>query len=73
MISTCSTGAVRDPPEQSAAGRRPGRLQRAALVPARPDGSDPSCAYHDRWACPLAPPENRVDVPLRAGERAWHD
>ncbi|MFI5836426.1 DUF1684 domain-containing protein [Micromonospora sp. NPDC051300] len=34
---------------------------------------NPSCAYDDRWACPLAPPENRVDVPLRAGERAWHD
>ncbi|MCZ7438512.1 DUF1684 domain-containing protein [Micromonospora sp. WMMC241] len=33
---------------------------------------NPSCAYDDRWACPLAPPENRVDVPLRAGERAWH-
>ncbi|QLQ35120.1 DUF1684 domain-containing protein [Micromonospora robiginosa] len=34
---------------------------------------NPSCAYDDRWACPLAPPENRVDVPLRAGEQAWHD
>ncbi|MEU8369720.1 DUF1684 domain-containing protein [Micromonospora tulbaghiae] len=33
---------------------------------------NPSCAYDDRWACPLAPPENRVDVPLRAGERAYH-
>ncbi|MBQ1030970.1 DUF1684 domain-containing protein [Micromonospora sp. C97] len=34
---------------------------------------NPSCAYDDRWACPLAPPENRVDVPLRAGEMAYHD
>ena len=33
---------------------------------------NPSCAYDDRWACPLAPPENRVDVSLRAGERAYH-
>ncbi|WCN83578.1 DUF1684 domain-containing protein [Micromonospora sp. LH3U1] len=32
---------------------------------------NPSCAYDDRWACPLAPPENRVDVPLRAGELAY--
>ncbi|MEU4675381.1 DUF1684 domain-containing protein [Micromonospora sp. NPDC023737] len=36
---------------------------------------NPSCAYDDRWACPLAPPENRVDVPIRAGELAYsgHD
>ncbi|MGN9805897.1 DUF1684 domain-containing protein [Micromonospora sp. L32] len=33
---------------------------------------NPSCAYDDRWACPLAPPENRVDVPVRAGELAYH-
>ena len=29
----------------------------------------PSCAFDPRWACPLAPPANRVDVPIRAGER----
>ncbi|MET8147687.1 DUF1684 domain-containing protein [Actinoplanes sp. NPDC049668] len=29
---------------------------------------NPSCAYDDRWLCPLAPPENRLDVPVRAGE-----
>jgi uncharacterized protein (DUF1684 family) len=29
----------------------------------------PSCAYSPRWACPLAPPENRLAVPVRAGER----
>jgi hypothetical protein len=29
---------------------------------------NPSCAYDDAWACPLAPPENRVDVEIRAGE-----
>ncbi len=30
---------------------------------------NPSCAYHDRWICPLAPVENRLVVPIRAGER----
>jgi uncharacterized protein (DUF1684 family) len=30
---------------------------------------NPSCAYDPRWACPLAPPENRLSVPIRAGER----
>jgi uncharacterized protein len=32
---------------------------------------NPSCAYDDRWACPLAPEENRVDGPIRAGERRY--
>lgn len=30
----------------------------------------PSCYYSERWACPLAPPENRLLVPVRAGEMA---
>jgi uncharacterized protein len=29
----------------------------------------PSCAYDPIWSCPLAPPENRLSVPIRAGER----
>jgi len=31
--------------------------------------TQPSCAFDPRWACPLAPPENRLDLPVRAGER----
>ena len=43
-----------------------------------PDGSlildfnfsvQPSCAFDPRWACPLAPPENRLDHRIEAGER----
>jgi uncharacterized protein (DUF1684 family) len=34
---------------------------------------NPSCAYDPRWDCPLAPPENRIDVPIRAGELAFLD
>jgi len=30
---------------------------------------NPSCAYNDRWICPLAPIENRLVVPIRAGEK----
>jgi uncharacterized protein len=30
---------------------------------------NPSCAYDPRWVCPLTPPQNRLDVPIRAGER----
>jgi uncharacterized protein (DUF1684 family) len=29
----------------------------------------PSCAFDPRWACPLAPPENRLAIEVRAGER----
>jgi len=29
----------------------------------------PSCAFDPRWSCPLSPPENRLDLPIRAGER----
>ncbi|AEB11436.1 DUF1684 domain-containing protein [Marinithermus hydrothermalis] len=32
---------------------------------------NPSCAYHPRWHCPLAPEENRLALPVRAGERAF--
>ncbi len=30
---------------------------------------NPSCSYDPRWVCPLAPPGNRLAVPIRAGER----
>lgn len=29
----------------------------------------PSCAFDPRWACPLAPPENRLEIAIPAGER----
>jgi uncharacterized protein (DUF1684 family) len=29
----------------------------------------PSCVYDPIWSCPLAPPENRLSVPIAAGER----
>lgn len=32
---------------------------------------NPSCAYNPRWVCPLAPQENRLDVPIRAGEQEY--
>lgn len=33
---------------------------------------NPSCAYDDRWACPLAPEENRLAEPIAAGEQTFH-
>lgn len=32
---------------------------------------NPYCAYNDHWSCPLAPFENRLRVPIRAGEQLF--
>jgi uncharacterized protein len=29
----------------------------------------PSCSYDPTWVCPLAPPDNRLAIPIRSGER----
>ncbi len=50
----------------------------ADLGPGSADGSlildfnfafQPSCAFDPKWSCPLAPPENRLDLRIEAGER----
>ncbi|MFB6161707.1 MAG: DUF1684 domain-containing protein [Haloferacaceae archaeon] len=33
---------------------------------------NPTCAYSDRYECPLPPTENWLDVPIEAGEKAYH-
>jgi len=33
---------------------------------------NPYCAYSDLWSCPITPMENRLDVPIRAGEKLFH-
>lgn len=32
---------------------------------------NPYCAYNPHWSCPITPPENRLDVPIRAGEKVF--
>lgn len=34
---------------------------------------NPYCAYNESWSCPLPPLENWLMIPIRAGERAFHD
>ena len=34
---------------------------------------NPSCAYNDKWVCPLAPIENRLKVPVLAGEMKFKE
>jgi len=33
---------------------------------------NPTCAYSDRYECPLPPTENWLEVPIEAGEKAYH-
>jgi hypothetical protein len=33
---------------------------------------NPYCAYNENWSCPLTPFENRLRLPIRAGERVFH-
>ena len=34
---------------------------------------NPYCAYNDYWSCPLTPYENRIKVPIRAGEKLFRN
>jgi uncharacterized protein (DUF1684 family) len=34
---------------------------------------NPYCAYNEAWSCPITPAENRLKVPIRAGEKVFHD
>lgn len=33
---------------------------------------NPYCAYNEMWSCPITPAENRLKVPVRAGEKSFH-
>lgn len=33
---------------------------------------NPYCAYNEMWSCPITPFENRIKVPIRAGEKLFH-
>jgi len=32
---------------------------------------NPYCAYNEMWSCPITPAENRLKVPIRAGEKQY--
>jgi uncharacterized protein (DUF1684 family) len=34
---------------------------------------NPYCAYNEMWSCPITPFENRLKVPIRAGEKLFHE
>ena len=34
---------------------------------------NPYCAYNEMWSCPITPAENRLQVPIRAGEKLFQE
>ena len=34
---------------------------------------NPYCAYNEMWSCPITPLENRLKVPMQAGEKIFHE
>ena len=32
---------------------------------------NPYCAYNEKWSCPITPAENRLKVPIQAGEKTF--
>ena len=54
-----------------------GRYLEPEVLPGGKDSLDfnlaynPYCAYNDRWSCPFPPAENRLQVPIRAGEKLF--
>src|SRR5262245_56127010 len=32
---------------------------------------NPYCAYNEMWSCPITPAENRLKIPIRAGEKLF--
>ena len=34
---------------------------------------NPYCAYNEKWSCPITPAENRLKVPIRAGEKNFKE
>ncbi len=34
---------------------------------------NPYCAYNETYSCPLPPPENLLNVAIRAGEKSYHE
>ncbi len=34
---------------------------------------NPYCAYNNNWSCPITPAENRLKIPIRAGEMVFEE
>ncbi len=58
-VETYGAGRYLDPP----------RLSNGKFLIDFNDAYNPYCAYNELWSCPLPPMENRLSVPIKAGEK----
>ena len=75
-------GSLFIPFRDASAGGETYEVGRYLEPQARPDGTldvdfnyayNPFCAYGEGWSCPIPPEENRLEVTIAAGERAFTD
>ncbi len=61
--------------ETYGAGRylEPHRMQNGKFLIDFNYAYNPYCAYNPRWSCPIPPAENRLKVPIRAGEKLFEN
>jgi hypothetical protein len=73
-------GGLFIPFRDASAGKETYEVGRYLEPQARPDGTldidfnyayNPFCAYGEGWSCPIPPEENRLEVTIPAGERAF--
>lgn len=77
VFQDTKTGKFFLPFRDSTAGKETYSVGRYVDPRARPDGKlnvdfnmayNPYCAYNSGWSCAIPPFENRINVPIRAGE-----
>lgn len=77
VFQDTTSGKFFMPFRDSTAGDETYSVGRYVDPKARPDGKlnvdfnmayNPYCAYNNRWSCTIPPFENRINVPIRAGE-----
>ena len=82
VLRDVDRGGLFMPFRDASAGEETYEVGRYLEPQSRPDGTldidfnyayNPFCAYGEGWSCPIPPEENRLDVAIQAGERAFRD
>jgi uncharacterized protein len=82
VLRDSDRGGLFIPFRDASAGEETYEVGRYLEPQARPDGTlevdfnyayNPFCAYGQGWSCPIPPEENRLAVPIAAGEKAFRD
>jgi uncharacterized protein len=80
VLRDTDRGSLFIPFQDASAGQETYELGRYLEPQGRPDGTlevdfnyayNPFCAYSEGWSCPIPPEENRLQVAIAAGEKAF--